>query len=462
MFTLSLLLVFGATLDAPTVDARSPLTVDLSDGWAFELDGSSQGTERLPIRKELRRKGRARLAKSFAVSKELLASKPRLELGAFAGKQVVTLNGEPVLVSGGKARGYPLDLDAPKLREGENRVTIDIEFSDWHGGPKSRGTPRLGPATTRTHGLFFLKHRSSADDTLQPYALYLPPTLKDGEKAPLLIVLHGYSGDETSYLYTAAFDYADRDKTVLAFPHGRGRSLYAGKGEDDILDCLDDVKRRTAIDAARVSITGASMGGAVALSAGFHHPHLFAASVNFMGDSLYTVWKQYIRWHFKTMEEAERYSPLLYAENGIHQPHLWIHGTVDHVAPLNQARWMEQKARELSKKLKMKFPIEFDYAPGYDHEERLLHDRWEKVFTFIREKRVANPERVFIVANSNGVRRDRAGKIRPGQWNRAYWLEMQVKATGQWGRIEVVRNATTGKLKVVRRENVKAYRVVGD
>jgi pimeloyl-ACP methyl ester carboxylesterase len=462
MFTLSFLALFGAALEAPVVDEASPLTMSLADGWAFEVDGKAQGTERLPIRKELRRKGRARLTKSFSVSKELLAAKPRLELGAFAGKQVVTLNRERVMVSGGKARGYPLDIDAPPLREGENQVTIDIEFSDWHGGPKSRGTPRLGPATKRTHGLFFLKHRSQADNTEQPYALYLPPTQKDGDKAPLLIVLHGYSGDETSYLYTAVFDYADRDKTVLAVTHGRGRSRYARKGEDDIRECLDDVKTRTAIDPARVSITGASMGGAGALSAGFHYPHLFAASINFMGDSLYTVWKQYIRWHFKTMVEAERYSPLLYAENGIHQPHLWIHGTVDRVAPIKQARWMEEKARELSKKLKIKFPIAFDYAEGYDHEERLLHDRWEKVFAFIRDKRVAEPDRVFIVANSNGLRRDRDGKIRPGQWNRAYWFEMQVAAPGHWGRIEAIRNAKTGKLRVVRRENVKAFRRVRD
>ncbi len=63
MFTLNLLMILGAALDSPTVDVKSPLTLDLADGWAFEIDGAPQGTERLPIRKELRRKGRARLSR---------------------------------------------------------------------------------------------------------------------------------------------------------------------------------------------------------------------------------------------------------------------------------------------------------------------------------------------------------------------------------------------------------------
>jgi predicted esterase len=119
----------------------------------------------------------------------------------------------------------------------------------------------LGPADLA------LTYRSSVDDTDQPFRLYLPEGY-DGEKPmPMLVVLHGTSGDQDSYFDTAAYGdglykrLADKHGVIVVSPHGRGVTEYHGIGEHDVLSVIDHVKQHFAVDEDRVVMSGLSMGG---------------------------------------------------------------------------------------------------------------------------------------------------------------------------------------------------------
>jgi hypothetical protein len=64
---------------------------------------------------------------------------------------------------------------------------------------------------------------------------------------------------------------------LVASPLARGTIGYQGIGERDVLDVLNDVKRRFPIDEDRVYLTGLSMGGGGALWLGLSRPDLWAA-----------------------------------------------------------------------------------------------------------------------------------------------------------------------------------------
>ena len=52
---------------------------------------------------------------------------------------------------------------------------------------------------------------------------------------------------------------------------------------------ISALRSRVAINPARVSIAGASMGGAGATTIGFHRPDRFASITSFFGDSRYDL-----------------------------------------------------------------------------------------------------------------------------------------------------------------------------
>lgn len=56
---------------------------------------------------------------------------------------------------------------------------------------------------------------------------------------------------------------------------GRPSAFYQGMGEEDVLEVIDEVKRRFAVDADRVFVMGHSMGGAGSFTVGLHYPDRF-------------------------------------------------------------------------------------------------------------------------------------------------------------------------------------------
>ena len=112
-----------------------------------------------------------------------------------------------------------------------------------------------------------------SDGLARRYLLHVPSAGAPAEGWPLVVVLHGNTGDGARMIRLTRFDdVADRAGFAVAYPDGVGRSWADGrgvtdadkKGIDDVafLDSLiADAGRRTSIDARRLYATGISNGG---------------------------------------------------------------------------------------------------------------------------------------------------------------------------------------------------------
>jgi predicted esterase len=158
-----------------------------------------------------------------------------------------------------------------------------------------------------------LTYHSDVDDSDQPYRIYVP-TVYDGRKPlPLVIAMHGTSGneatliDEPNYQAGAIKQAAENRGVLLVSPLGRGTTEYRGIGENDVLCVLDDVRKRYQVDPDRIYLTGHSMGGTGAAYLALHHPDQFAAVAPL----------------------AAAYSFPSLARNAATVPFLWVGGATD-------------------------------------------------------------------------------------------------------------------------------------
>ncbi len=124
----------------------------------------------------------------------------------------------------------------------------------------------------------------ASDGQLVPYRLYVPKNYDGKSPRPLVVMLHGFMGDEKSYfsnLYDEATIEGEAEKRgwIFAAPNGRGR--YAGYGRpvalEDVVKVTEAVKRDYKIDATRTYLTGHSMGGGGVWQIASAKPELFAA-----------------------------------------------------------------------------------------------------------------------------------------------------------------------------------------
>lgn len=119
--------------------------------------------------------------------------------------------------------------------------------------------------------------------------VFVPRSLRQGEKAPLLVLPHGgVHGDFDTY-YTHVVREAMAEGYVVVAPEYRGSSGYGrayreaidygGLEVDDCLAARDwAIARVPEVDGQRVGILGWSHGGLIALLAVFDHPDKFAAA----------------------------------------------------------------------------------------------------------------------------------------------------------------------------------------
>jgi pimeloyl-ACP methyl ester carboxylesterase len=165
----------------------------------------------------------------------------------------------------------------------------------------SAQTPKPGPQA--------LTLLSTLDDSVQPYALYLPLHFDPARRYPLVISLHDEASNhrlnlsrvfgitnrinQTSFGarrgYTRALPETDAQAAngpfqpfpnvdfIVAAPLARGTIGYQGIPEADVYDVLDDLKKKLPIDEDRVYLTGPSMGGGGALWLGLTRPDVWAA-----------------------------------------------------------------------------------------------------------------------------------------------------------------------------------------
>jgi len=125
--------------------------------------------------------------------------------------------------------------------------------------------------------------RSRTDGSVQPYAVRLPKNFSRNQTYPLVVQLHGLnfnevlSGSRTRYRgMFGGPQWIQPDLPVIyAQCFGRPSAFYRGMGEEDILEVIDEVKRRFPVNPDRVYLMGHSMGGCGTYHIGLHFPDHF-------------------------------------------------------------------------------------------------------------------------------------------------------------------------------------------
>lgn len=175
----------------------------------------------------------------------------------------------------------------------------------------------------------------ASDNKLVPYRIYVPKSYDSASLRPLVVMLHGATGDER-YYFSRMFDpgvitgEAERRGYILAAPNGRGRfGGYTGLGQEDVFKVIDAVIRDYEIDESRIYLTGHSMGGTGTWSIAASKPETFAAIAPVSGGAV---------------GQPEATGMLLEKIKSV--PVLIVHGAKDGIALPDRSRAMAEAAKK--------------------------------------------------------------------------------------------------------------------
>jgi enterochelin esterase-like enzyme len=250
---------------------------------------------------------------------------------------------------------------------GGHEVVIEINVSGYERRIACSSAPRVGTVGMSREGLGEIVFESPSARTGGGKAVvFMPPNHDPSKPGPLLVGAHPWDGGIWTYAaYAQLLDEATKRDVVLLMPSGLGNSLYTAPAEDEVLRAIDALAALVAIDSQRISIWGASMGGAGATTIGLHHPDRFASIVSFFGDSKYDL-STYVRTILPNETAAHAVNALDVVDNARHVPIWLIHGTADRVSPIRQS---EMLASALSTR---GFAVRFDRVEGEGHSGALV------------------------------------------------------------------------------------------
>jgi pimeloyl-ACP methyl ester carboxylesterase len=165
-------------------------------------------------------------------------------------------------------------LDSPDVPNG-------FSTDEWHAYVTEIATLDLSLArqllsqhyvpmeSIRGYGETFV--RSSRDGTMQPVAVYVPPSYAPSRPAPLVVFLHGHPQPETQLIAPGYMS-----KLAVVAPYGRGYSDLRG-AIDDVYDAVDAASKAFAIDGRKRFLAGYSMGGFSVFEVAPVHPDTWSA-----------------------------------------------------------------------------------------------------------------------------------------------------------------------------------------
>ncbi len=325
-----------------------------------------------------------------------------LEIPPCAGRKRVVLDG----------RGLP-GAPGPVVAAatpGPHRVVVEMTIGRYEGRVACGYRPRVGPPLQTGDGLGVLEFES-------PYGargggravVYLPPGHDRARPGPVLVGAHPWNGSMWTYAaYAGLLREAKARDVVLLLPSGLGNSLYTADAEDEMRRAIDALSANVAVDRARVSIWGASMGGAGATTIGFHNPDRFATVTSFFGDSKYDL-GTYVRSILGDERGAHRVNALDVVDNARSLPVWLVHGEDDRTSPIRQSELLADALRQRG------FAVRFDRVPGVGHSGALVARFLPEVVALAATARVPDVARVTYRSVSEtqqgayGVRLVRAG-----------------------------------------------------
>ena len=251
-----------------------------------------------------------------------------------------------------------------------------------------------------------LEFQSDVDGLLHPCAVC---ATDDGpEPKPLIIeVSPGAMNDLPAAVALteeiAGIAAAHGRSCVVLRPTGRGPgSVYQDYGEVDILEAIEFVASRYPIDRDRITITGASMGGAATWYLVSHYPDLFAAAAPFCGYDDYRLWEKPggLTFHMREWEEPSwRARSAAFLVENLERTAIWmVHGEWDRAVgggvSVEHSRQMARLLGELG------IPFTYTELPRTGHDSR-LPEIWEQVILWLLDQRkVRDPDRVVLATFS--------------------------------------------------------------
>ena len=265
--------------------------------------------------------------------------------------------------------------------------------------------------------------RSEIDGTEQRAGL-CGPTDRAG-RLPLLVEVQPGSITELERTLEKGRRYLAMvgEPAVWVRPGGRGPgTVFQGYGEVDVFEAIETAATRYPIDRDRISLLGASMGGAATWYLGSHHPDRFAAIAPFCGYNDYRLWTRPGGMTFPLMpwEEASwRARSAIFLMENLRHVGIWmVHGAWDRAVGggVDVAHSRNSAARLQA----LGIPYRYDELPATGHGvldkdadlmQRLL--RW-----LVAQRRPTSPGRLTFTTYEL-------------RHPRAYWLE--VLQLGRYG-----------------------------
>jgi pimeloyl-ACP methyl ester carboxylesterase len=285
-----------------------------------------------------------------------------VEVPACAGRRNVRLNGARVQTQ----NPGPLVVRLPP-GGATHDLTFEVVVSAYEKRIACGAAMRGGTARATTEGLGLMTFASPHGALGGGRAVvYVPPGHDSAKPAAVLVGAHPWGGSPWTYAaYAELLHAAAVRDVVLLMPSALGNSLYTAPAEDEVVRAIDALSAHVAVDPRRVSIWGASMGGAGATTIGLHRPDRFATITSLFGDSRYDL-STYVRAILKDEAAAHAVNALDVADNARHLPVWLIHGEDDRVSPITQSLML---ARALTER---RYAVRFDRIPNAGHEGPLV------------------------------------------------------------------------------------------
>lgn len=220
------------------------------------------------------------------------------------------------------------------------------------------------PAATQQHERAYI---SPADNSPQPYWVYVPTNYSPRRKYPLVVFLHGYAPEinkaQPWLPGEATWKLATERDTIFVVPYGRRNSDFVGIGEDDTITVTSEVIKHYSVDDSRVFLLGVSMGGYGAHAIGMHRPDIWAGVTPMCGRTDFYLWFNLNR------EELPAWKQVLYdaddprhlKANAMHLPIFIQHGALDYVVPTEHSRRFYADLKALG------YPVRYREIPDGDH-----------------------------------------------------------------------------------------------